>query len=216
MNAPDPGPTPATPLTDRVWLTEARRKAIHLAFILLPLDVLHGWLPWPHTTSAWRFVLLLAVLIAVVIDVVRIHQRRVRQWFKRFLGELIREHERFNLLGSTYLLIAALLALEIFPRPIAATALGFTVLGDGLAALAGRAYGRTRFFGKSLEGYAAGLVACLVWGSYVVLTGHSSWSVVVVGALVASLVELLPIPLDDNLAVTLAAGYAMRLLTGHP
>jgi hypothetical protein len=28
-------------------------------------------------------------------------------------------------------------------------------------------------------------------------------------------VEILPIPLDDNLAVTLAAGYAMKLLTGH-
>lgn len=215
MPAPGSGPTPATPLTDRVWLTEARRKAIHLAFILLPLDILHHWLPWPNSTSAWRLVLLTSVLVAVVIDVVRIHESRVRRWFKRFLGEIIREHERFNLLGSTYLLIAALLALEIFPRPIAATALGFTVLGDGFAALAGRAYGRTRFFGKSLEGYAAGLIACLAWGAYVVLTGHSSWSVVIVGALVASLVELLPIPLDDNLAVTLSAGYAMKLLTGH-
>src|SRR2546426_1662594 len=212
----DAGPTPAAPLSSRVWLTEARRKAIHLAFILLPLDILHGWLPWPNSTSAWRLVLLTSVLVAVVIDVVRIHERRVRQWFRQFLGEMIREHERFNLLGSTYLLIAALLALEIFPRPIAAAALGFTVLGDGFAAPAGRAYGRTRFFSKSLEGYAAGLLACLAWGTYLVLGGHSSWSVVLVGALVASLVELLPIPLDDNLAVTLSAGYAMKLLTGQP
>ena len=28
----------------------------------------------------------------------------------------------------------------------------------------------------------------------------------------ASLVELLPIPLDDNLGITLFAGYAMKLL----
>ena len=205
----------AAPLKDRVWLTEARRKAIHLAFILLPLDILHAWLPWPNSTRAWRLALLLCVLGAVLIDVVRIHERRVQRWFKRFLGELIREHERFNLLGSTYLLLAVLLALEIFPRPIAATAVGFTVLGDGFAALAGRAYGRTRFFGKSLEGFAAGLLACLAWAAYVALGGHLPWSVVLVGALVASLVEILPIPLDDNLAVTLAAGYAMKLLTGH-
>ena len=66
MPAPDSGPTPATPLADRVWLTEARRKAIHLAFILLPLDILHGWLPWPNSTSAWRLVLLTSVLVAVV------------------------------------------------------------------------------------------------------------------------------------------------------
>ena len=30
--------------------------------------------------------------------------------------------------------------------------------------------------------------------------------------LVASLVEFLPIPLDDNLGITLASGYAMKLL----
>jgi len=118
-------------------------------------------------------------------------------------------------LGSTYLLLAALLALEIFPRPIAATALGFTILGDGVAALAGRAYGKTRLFGKSLEGYGAGLLACVAWAAYVALGGHLPWAVVITGALTASLVELLPIPLDDNLAITLAAGYAMSLLAGH-
>jgi len=210
-----PAPDPAAPLRDPAWLTEARRKAIHLAFILLPLDILHVWLPWPNSTGAWRFTLLVCVLGAVAIDVVRIHERRVHNWFRHFFGGMIREHERFNLLGSTYLLLAALLALEIFPRPVAATALGFTVLGDAFAALAGRAYGRTRFFGKSLEGYAAGLLVCLGWGAWVALGGHLPWPVVIVGAMVASLVELLPIPRDDNLAVTLAAGYAMKLLMGH-
>ena len=212
---PSPRPSLASPLTDRVWLTEARRKAIHLAFILLPLDILHAWLPWPNTTRAWRLALLLCVMAAVAIDVVRIHERRVQRWFKRFLGELIREHEQFNLLGSTYLLLATLLALEIFPRPVAAATLGFTVLGDGFAALAGRAYGRHKLFGKSLEGFGAGLVACLAWACYVAVLGYLPWHVVIAGALIASLVEMLPIPLDDNLAVTLAAGYAMKLMTGH-
>jgi glycerol-3-phosphate acyltransferase PlsY len=214
MTSPNKAALPADPIRDPQWLTEAQRKAIHLLFILLPLELLHGWLPWPHTVRAWRLVLLLGVVIAVVIDVVRIHQRQVGHWFKQFLGELIRDHEQFNLLGSTYLVLAALLAIEIFPRPIAAAALGFTVLGDAVAALAGRAYGRTRIFGKSLEGSAAGLAACLAWAAYVAAVGALPWPVLVVGAILASLVELLPIPLDDNLAVTLAAGYAMKLLAG--
>ena len=202
------------PVSDPGWFTEAQRKAIHVAFILLPLELLHGWAPWPRDARSWRLLLLAAVVTAVVLDVARIHEHRVRAWFRRFFGGMIREHERFNLLGSTYLLIAALLALEIFSRPVAAAALGFTVLGDAVAALAGRAYGRTRFFGKSLEGYAAGLAACLMWGAYVAITGHLAWPVVLCGAFVASLVEILPIPLDDNLAVPLAAGYAMKLLAG--
>jgi dolichol kinase len=44
------------------------------------------------------------------------------------------------------------------------------------------------------------------------MTHRLPWPAVIAGALIASLVELLPIPLDDNLGITLAAGYAMKLL----
>jgi len=203
----------ATP-RQRPLVSEAQRKAVHLSFILLPLELLYGWLPWPRRQAEWRELLIACVVVAITIDVVRIHEQRARAWFRRFFGGLIREHERFNLLGSTYLLLAALLSIELFTRPVAAAALGFTVLGDGFAGLLGRAYGRTRVFSKSLEGCAAGLLACLVWAAFLSLNGHLDWRVAVTGALVASLVELLPIPLDDNLAVTLAAGYAMKLMGG--
>ena len=62
---------------------------------------------------------------------------------------------------------------------MAGAALGFTVLGDGVAALAGKAYGRTRLFGKSLEGTTAGLLACLAWAAYLVATGVTPWWVAV-------------------------------------
>jgi dolichol kinase len=205
---------PLAPLTTRSWLAEARRKTIHLAFILLPLDLLYQWLPWPGSRGQWRLVLIALVVGAIAVDLVRLHDRRVKRFFRTFLGELIREHEEFNLLGSTYLLLAALLAIELFPRPMAAAAIGFTVLGDAFAAMVGRAWGRTRFFGKTLEGAAGGLAACLAWAAFLALTGHLPWSVALAGALVASLVELLPIPLDDNLGMTLFAGYAMKLLGG--
>jgi dolichol kinase len=193
------------------WLTEARRKALHFLFILLPLELLHRWLPWPRSRGEWRWCLITLTLTAIAVDVIRIHDHRVRRFFTRFVGELLRDHEAFSLLGSTYLLIAALLAVEIFTLPVAAAALGFTILGDGSAALVGRRFGRTRFFGKTLEGAAGCLAACLVWACYLGAIGTLPWNVVLTGALVASLVELLPIPLDDNLAVTLFAGYTMKL-----
>lgn len=196
------------------WRAEAPRKAIHLSFILLPLVYLHGWLPWPRTRGEWEVFLIALVLGAMAVDLMRLHDRRVRRFFGRFLGGMIREHERFNLLGSTYLLLAALLAIELFSPAVAAAAIGYTVLGDGLAALVGKAVGRLRFFSKTLEGAAAGLVGCLVWAAYLAATGRLSWEVAVAGALVASLVEFLPIPLDDNLGMTLFAGYTMKLLGG--
>jgi glycerol-3-phosphate acyltransferase PlsY len=213
---PSAAPTndPLAPLRRRSWLTEAQRKAIHLSFILLPLELLHQWLPWPRGKGEWRLVLVAAVCGAILIDLLRIHEQRARRLFREFFGQLMRPHERWGLLGSTYLLLAALLAIEIFRREVAAAAIGFTVVGDAFAALGGRAYGRTRIFGKSIEGFAIGLAACLVWAVYLAWVGHLPWHVVVAGAVAASLVELLPIPLDDNLGMTLAAGYAMTLLAG--
>jgi glycerol-3-phosphate acyltransferase PlsY len=193
-------------------LTEVRRKAIHLSCFILPLGMLYEWLPWPRGKAEWRVLLIALTLTALAVDMLRIHERRARRFFAEFFGGMIREHEQFNLLGSTYLLIAALLSLEMFPQPVAAAALGFTVLGDGLAGLAGRAWGRTRVFHKTLEGAAVGLGVCLGWAAFLALDGRLPWTVAIVGAVVASLVEFLPIPLDDNLGVTLSSGYVMKLL----
>jgi len=205
-----PVPAPRVPW----WQAEAPRKAIHLSFLLLPLVYLHGLLPWPVTRGQWRLLLISLVLVAMAVDLMRLHDRRVRRFFGRFLGGMIRPHERFNLLGSTYLLLAALLAIELFSPAVAAAAIGYTVLGDGLAALGGKAFGRHRFFSKTLEGAGAGLAGCVVWGAYLASGGWLGWEVALAGALVASLVEFLPIPLDDNLGMTLFAGYAMKLLGG--
>lgn len=213
VSAPQPYPTdPLEPLRSPGWLAEARRKAIHLGMIILPLELVFEWLPWPRGKHQFALLFVLLTLGAIVLDLFRLHEQRVRAFFRSFFGEMIREHEQLSLLGSTYLLLAALLAIEIFPQPIAAAALGFTVLGDAFGALVGRAYGRHRFFNKSLEGAAGCLAACLVWALVPGLAGQVPWNVLAVGALVATLVEMLPIPLDDNLGITLASGYAMKLL----
>jgi hypothetical protein len=121
--------------------SEARRKAIHLACFILPLGILYEWLPWPRGRHEWVLFLLALTVAAIAIDLARIHDHRAQRFFRRFFGELIREHESFNLLGSTYLLIAALLAVEIFPKPVAAAALG---------------WGRARSFAGSWAGRGGG------------------------------------------------------------
>lgn len=203
---------PRTGLDSPGFFAEARRKLIHLCFIVLPLWLLHPLGPWPRDRNDFRTLLIVLVVGAIAVDLLRLHAPGVKKFFRRFFGEMIREHEALSLLGSTYLLLAALLAIEIFPLPVAAAALGFTVLGDAFAAMAGKAWGRTRLFHKSIEGALAGLTACLAWACYLGAGGYVPWAPVLVGAVAASLIELLPIPLDDNLGITLFSGYVMKLL----
>ncbi len=206
------GPDLLAPLRSPSFVAELRRKAIHLSCLVLPLAMLLEFLPWPRGRPQWSLLLSVLALGALALDLLRLRERRVRRLFHDFFGGMLREHERFDLLGSTYLLMAALLVVDLFPRPVAAAAIGFTVLGDAFAAIVGKAWGRTPAFGKTLEGALGGFVACLAWAACCAVLGPLPWPVVVAGAAVASLAEVLPIPLDDNLGMTLLAGVAMHLI----
>ena len=82
-------------------------------------------------------------------------------------------------------------------------------LGDATAALVGKRYGhwRTRW-GKSWEGFAAGLAVDLAVGLAV---PGISLSGALAGAVVAATIEFLPLPLDDNLRVTIGGGVGILI-----
>lgn len=189
-----------------VLLAELQRKAIHFSFLIVPLAYLYG-VP-KHVV---RDFLLAATLVSIGVELLRLHEPRVRLYFRQFFGNLIRRHEKRALLGSTYLLISALISVEIFPREVCVAALGCLILGDTVAALVGRMWGRIHPFGsrKTLEGSFACLAVSFLfaWG-----VAHIDWRVALVGALVGTLFEILPLPLDDNFAIPLSAGFAMKLL----
>ena len=188
-------------------LPEIQRKAIHLTFILIPLIYFYDLLP------RWFIVrgLLVATLVSIVIELARLHDPRVRAYFRLFFGNLIRNHEHRQLLGSTYLLIASVLTIELFAKPYAVAALGALILGDTAAALVGRTLGRVKLFGKSLEGSLACFTVSFLfaWG-VVGLDARTA----ALGMLAATLFEFLPIPLDDNFRIPLSAGYVMKFFHG--
>ena len=63
-------------------IAEVRRKAIHLAFILVPLVYLYDLLPKRFIVRG----LLLATAISIAIEIVRLNDRRVRKVREFFEG----------------------------------------------------------------------------------------------------------------------------------
>jgi len=187
--------------------SELKRKAIHLASFSIPIAY---YLSPPSWSRNWQRALLALVILSLAIEVVRLHNPRIRNVFRHFFGELLRNHEEVSLLGSTYLLIAMLLTLHLFEKPVAFLALGFLILGDTVAAIVGKWIGKVRLLGgKTLEGSAACLLVCF---GLTFFMPDIPWYVRLVGALTATVFELLPIPLDDNFRIPLSAGFAMELL----
>jgi dolichol kinase len=146
------------------------------------------------------------VMLAVAIEWARFRFRAIRYQFLRRTRLMLRPRERRRPAGATYMAIAYLLAFVLFPLPLAVAAMLFAALGDATAALVGKRWGRHRArWGKSWEGTAAGAfvnvaVALAIPGLPV--------GPAVAGALAAATLEFLPLPIDDNLSVTLGGGTA--------
>ena len=153
--------------------------------------------------------LLIASVVLLLIEYARLENKRVANVFKRFFGSVVREHESFSFTGSTFVLVGSLCTYYLFEPPIVAAALSFLILGDAAAAVVGKAFGSFRLFGKSFEGLVANLAVSWLIGIVFVPPGLAAY-----GALTAAVIEFLPIPLDDNLRIPLAAGAVMTMMSG--
>ncbi len=182
--------------------SEAPRKLIHLGSIVIPLGILH----LPIEVS--RLALLVVTVLFLAADLVRLNDPRIRRYTAKFFGRLVRHHEQQDLLAATYQMVSALLATYLFPREIAAASYIYLVVGDAVAALVGKAWGRVRVFDKTLEGFLAGFAASLVVA--VALVPGIPATHLAIGALVAALAELLPIPVDDNFRIPLLSGVVLE------
>jgi dolichol kinase len=185
--------------------SELVRKSIHFSSLAIPV----GMYLLPLRLS--KPLLLGLSLLTLTLDVVRLHDAFVRRVFYFVFGRILREHERFNLLGSTYLFLASLICIYAFEPAIAAVSVAFLVVGDTMAALVGRRWGRVRILDKSLEGSLACFASCVLIG-WIYPGPEMTATRILAGSLVATLFELLPIPLDDNMRIPLAAGFAMTLI----
>lgn len=191
---------------------EVGRKLIHLASALIPLLALvipRDWMLW---------MLGACVLLMLVIEWVRRWHMHVRRTFERLLGFMLRRSERRGLTGATWVFTGAFFALALFRLDIAVAALLILSVSDSLAALIGRRFGREQFLGKSLAGSSAFFLSALGLG---LLTLHAPPGHAFVAALVATVVEALPLRLgpleiNDNLAIPLATGAVLTLLAGAP
>jgi dolichol kinase len=181
---------------------EAQRKAIHLFAITIPLGLLYI----PITPG--RRILMGIAAGMLLVDLAKIHQPRLRSYFMQFFGHLIRRHEHSEVTASTYLVVSALVVSYLFDPEVAAASLVFLIIGDTLAAMVGKAWGRTRIFGKTLEGFLAGWVSSFLV-AWALVPGFGPWPLLA-ASFVGAVVEILPIPVDDNFRIPLVTALVLK------
>jgi dolichol kinase len=197
------------------FYNEFKRKGIHLFALCIPMGYF-----FLHKLPS-LLILTPFALGAIAIDIIRLKRLPLHGFLNRLLGPVLREHESADFAGASYILSASVFTILFFDKMVAVAAISFIILGDIAAALVGRRFGKTKFGWnvkadnlnwnnrKSLEGSLSCLFVCLL---VALMVPHLPLRVGIIGALVATVVEALPLPINDNFSVPLLSGLCMHLL----
>jgi dolichol kinase len=154
-------------------------------------------------------------LIVITVDTLRLKIPAFNQFIFDHYGSFIRKNEANKLTGTAPYVLGIGLSLALYRSDIATTAVCFLAFGDVAATTVGERYGKTKIAGeKSLEGTLAFITAAAASGFLLQVAGIDlPPGLIMAGAVVATAAELIPLPVNDNLAIPLASGGVMELIT---
>jgi dolichol kinase len=184
------------------------RKFYHLAGGL-------GLLSFYYLLGRDRALLLYATLFVVVLalDLIRLKMPAVNRFILAKLPSFIRTSEEHKLTGTAPYVLGVGATLYFYRTDLATLAICFLAFGDVAATTIGERYGKTKIGNKSLEGSIAFVVAAVTAGFLLSLVGIPvMYGLILVGAIIAAGVELLSLPVNDNLLIPLVSGGAMSLI----
>ena len=137
------------------------RKAWHMFMGLFIVGLYMAGIP-----KVVGIVILSAVLtFDLAVEMARLRNPELNQKVMRLWGPLMRSSEADHVSGVPYYLMAAILTMAIFPKPIAALSILYLACGDPIASLVGIMYGDRSVRlpnGKSLIGTSAGVLVCTI------------------------------------------------------
>ncbi len=188
-----------------------QRNVYHLGTgLLFPLGYYFGHKPGAIITISIFFIILLTLEIA------RFKHPGFNKWAFKHLNPLFKPKEKSHLVGTTYFLLGALITVIFAPKHIAILSLTFLAISDVAAAFVGERYGRIKLFDKTLEGSIAFFITSLICGILLmqlpkIQTAGFNLQLVILGALTATLVEFLPLKIDDNFTVPIITSLVMMI-----
>jgi acyl-phosphate glycerol 3-phosphate acyltransferase len=126
---------------------------------------------------------------------------------------LLRETERKTVSSFTLFLLGVFVTLLLSREYVAYASLGFLSIGGMTARIVDTNYGKTRLFKRSRttdQGVLAFLAVSVSVAYFLWIAGALPLWIGLVGAAIATLAELLPIQVNDNLSVPVVSGAIME------
>ncbi len=183
---------------------EVLRKVIHMSASFIPLICIHLL-----TKEIVALILSSVTLIYIISEIARLRNVEVPV-LSTITRAAANKSELYEFITSPInFALGIILSLVFFPEPIGYAAVLTLTLGDSSASIFGKLLGRHAYpfnKGKWMEGTVFGFIFAFI-GCLFFLNPTKSF----LGASMGMFAETLPLPLDDNLSIPLAAGTIMLL-----
>lgn len=194
-------------INSRLTTNEMLRKTIHISGFLIPLISIQYFTP--QTISLALFLTTLAYTTSEI----------ARKYGKNFpiFSTVTKKALRSNFEKNNYAIAPIAFAMGIissllfFPSYIAYTSITVLTIGDSFANISGKIFGKTPIFfnkNKSIEGTLTGFIVAFL-GSILFVNPLQA----LIAAAVGMIIESLPLPINDNLAIPLSSGMILILIS---
>lgn len=189
------------------------RKVIHIFSAVIPI----GYYFLGKEIALWILIPILVSLLLV--ELLKYKVKFIYNIYVKYFSYLLRSHEydkkKFRLNGSSWLLIADILCIILFPKLIAITGMLLLSLSDSSSAIMGRVFGKKQYApNRSVVGtvtfFIVGAAIVLLTPKYGYLQMEYIFGFIAVA--IATIVDSINFPTDDNFSIPLSSSFALYLL----
>ena len=144
---------------------EINRKLLHLLAVTLPVIIFYGPIIWDIQRIYICCLIFVLLLISLFIEFCRLRVSSFASWFIVLFGSMMRTEEKNQLTGATYILGGSVICslISIYNDVTALSCficLTLFILGDAVAAIVGKAFGRIKVGNKTIEGGVGCFLFC--------------------------------------------------------
>jgi len=192
---------------------QTKQALLHLRVLLRPAALAFPLL-YLYLSQKTLLILIGSVaLFFLVLDLNRLFFPKLNLFLLQKAKFFFRQKEKKTLSSATTFLGGVFLTIYLFDKAVATQAILFLIIGDLAAKFAGLEHGQWKIFQRrTLRGSLAYFLSCLVVGYLWSLVLPLPLFTIALGALGASLAELLSLGIDDNLTVPLVSATLMTLV----
>ena len=189
-----------------VFQIELARKGIHAFNAVIPL--IHLYI----IKNKFMMLCILScfIVFCFFIEIFRMKESKTFNFINYFLGFMMRNNEKKGeLTGATWVFVGFLFTIILIPYPYSILSMLFLSFGDTFAAIVGTSLPLIKIGNKTFSGFIGCFVACLSIGF--ILNLDISHEIILIGSLMAAIVEIIPIPINDNFTIPVFSGLVMYL-----